>query len=104
MLMSDTARIEALAADQAAIRKVVEDWVLLRDAGRWEEFRSVWNDDGWMTATWFQGPFSDFIAASRAGADSGVEISHFLGGFTCEVAGDRAIAQTKMRIEQRARV
>jgi hypothetical protein len=57
-----------------------------------------------MTATWFQGPFEDFIAASRNGVENGVEISHFLGGFTCELWGDRAIAQTKMKIEQRAEV
>jgi hypothetical protein len=31
-----------------------------------------------------------------------VQISHFLGGFICEVEGDRAIAQSKMKIEQRA--
>ncbi|RHW29187.1 nuclear transport factor 2 family protein [Nocardioides immobilis] len=87
-----------------AIRKVVEDWAVLRDSGRWDEFASVWHDDGWMTATWFQGPFRDFIRVSREGFERGVQISHFLGGFTCEVAVPRAIAQTKMKIEQRASV
>jgi hypothetical protein len=96
--------LDTRSSDEAAIRKVVEDWVLLRDAGFWEEFETVWHDDGWMTATWFQGPFRDFIAASREGFEKGVEISHFLGGFTCEVQGHRAIAQTKMKIEQRALV
>lgn len=91
-------------ADRAAIREVIENWVLLRDAGLWTEFASVWHDDGWMTATWFQGSYRDFIAASREGFEKGTQISHFLGGFTCEVAGNRAIAQTKMKIEQRAAV
>src|SRR6202167_2263217 len=86
----------------AAIRKVVEDWVVLRDSGRWEEFARVWHNDGWMTATWFQGPYTEFIAVSRSGFEHGVNIAHFLGGFSCEVAGNRAIAQTKMKIEQRA--
>jgi hypothetical protein len=85
-----------------AIRRVVEDWVLLRDAGRWEEFADVWHDDGWMTATWFQGPYHEFIRVSRIGFERGVQIAHFLGGFTCDVKADRAIAQTKMKIEQRA--
>ena len=88
----------------AAIRKVVEDWVVLRDSGRWEEFARVWHDDGWMTATWFQGPYTEFIAVSRSGFEHGVNIAHFLGGFSCEIAGNRAIAQTKMKIEQRATV
>jgi len=86
----------------AQIRKVAEDWVLYRDAGLWDEFAGVWHDDGWMTATWFQGPAAEFIRVSRAGFEHGVRIAHFLGGFTCEIAGDRAIAQTKMKIEQRA--
>ena len=86
-------------AAASAIRKVVEDWVVLRDSGRWNEFARVWHDDGWMTATWFQGPYTEFIAVSRSGFEHGVNIAHFLGGFSCEVAGSRAIAQTKMKIE-----
>jgi hypothetical protein len=57
-----------------------------------------------MTATWFQGPARKFIEVSREGFEKGVSILHFLGGFTCDVAGQRAIAQTKMTINQRATV
>jgi hypothetical protein len=83
---------------------VVENWALWRDAGDWERFATVWHDDGWMTATWFQGPARDFIAVSREGFERGVSILHFLGGFTCDVQGSRAVAQTKMTINQRAPV
>ena len=95
---------DSLAADRQAIREVVENWVLWRDAGDWERFATVWHDDGWMTATWFQGPARDFIAVSRQGFERGVSILHFLGGFTCDVSGARAVAQTKMSINQRAAV
>jgi hypothetical protein len=84
------------------IRELVEDWVLWRDAGDWERFRTVWHDDGWMMATWFQGPAERFIEASRDGFERGANILHFLGGSTIEIAGKRAIAQTKMQILQRA--
>jgi hypothetical protein len=97
-----TSKFDDAAA--AEIRKIVEDWALYRDAGLWDEFAAVWHDDGWMTATWFQGPAADFIKASRDGFEHDVRIAHFLGGFTCETAGERAIAQTKMKIEQRATV
>ena len=90
--------------DRAAIREVIENWALWRDAGDWDRFATVWHDDGWMTATWFQGPATRFIEVSREGFDRGVSILHFLGGFTCDVAGHRAIAQTKMTINQRATV
>jgi SnoaL-like domain len=93
-----------ISDEKAAIREVIENWVLWRDAGDWEHFATVWHDDGWMTATWFQGPARKFIEVSREGFEKGVNILHFLGGFTCEVAGCRAIAQTKMTINQRAQV
>ena len=92
------------AADRQAIRDLVENWVLWRDAGDWERFRSVWHSDGRMMATWFQGLAAEFIKVSREGFERGVNILHFLGGHTSEVAGHRAIAQTKMQIMQRASV
>jgi hypothetical protein len=57
-----------------------------------------------MMATWWQGPFEEFIRVSQEGYARGVRILHFLGGCAVEVAGDRAIAQTKMTIAQRAAV
>ena len=93
-----------LTADRLAIREVVENWVLWRDAGDWERFATVWHEDGWMTATWFQGPAKQLIEASRAGFERGVHILHTLGGWTCEVAGLRAISQVKMTIHQRAKL
>jgi len=93
-----------ISDEKAAIREVIENWVLWRDAGDWDRFATVWHDDGWMTATWFQGPARKFIEVSREGFERGVSILHFLGGFTCEVAGYRAISQTKMTINQRATV
>jgi hypothetical protein len=88
--------------DLRAIRELIENWVVWRDAGDWDRFATVWHDDGWMTATWFQGPARDFIEVSREGFDRGVSILHFLGGFSCEVSGSRAVSQTKMTISQRA--
>jgi len=93
-----------MTPDQLAIREVVENWVLWRDAADWDKFATVWHDDGWMTATWFQGPARQFIEVSREGFDRGVNILHFLGGNTCEVVGSRAISITKMTISQRAPV
>jgi hypothetical protein len=96
--------VRNLTADKLAIRETVENWVLWRDAGDWERFATVWHSDGWMTATWFQGPAQKFIDVSREGFDRGVSILHFLGGWTCEIAGNRAISQIKMTINQRAPV
>jgi SnoaL-like domain len=93
-----------MSDDRAAIRELVENWVVWRDAGDWERFATVWHDDGFMMATWFQGPAADFIRVSREGFERGVNILHFLGGHTVDIAGNRAISQTKMTILQRAAV
>ena len=96
--------MNAGSEERLAIRELVENWAVWRDAGDWERFRSAWHDDGRMMATWFQGSADEFIRVTREGWDNGVSILHFLGGSSIDVAGDRAIAQTKMTISQRATV
>ena len=114
--------------DRILIRELVENWVVWRDAGDWERFATVWHDDGFMMATWFQGPAPEFIRVSREGFERGVSILHFLGGNSVDLAAKappsgaadhspkappsgaadnahhRAISQTKMTISQRADV
>lgn len=92
------------ASDRQEIRELIENWAVWRDAGDWDRFRTVWHSGGRMMATWFQGPFEEFITVSREGFAHGVRILHFLGGSSVDVAGDRAVAQTKMTISQRAAV
>jgi SnoaL-like domain len=91
-------------ADKLAIRELVENWVVWRDARLWDRFRTVWHPGGRMMATWFQGTFEEFIEGNDEGWSKGVRILHFLGGSSIDVAGNRAIAQTKMTISQRAPV
>ena len=91
-------------SDRRIIRELVENWAVWRDARLWDRFRTVWHPGGRMMATWFQGSFEEFIAMNDAGWAKGVRILHFLGGSTIDVKGDRAIAQTKMTISQRAPV
>ena len=87
--------------DKLLVRELVECWAVWRDAGDWDRFATVWHDDGWMTATWFQGPAREFIKVSKAGFEKGVSILHFLGGSSVDVNRHRAVAQTKMTISQR---
>jgi SnoaL-like domain len=96
--------MDETTAAKLAIQEVVNDWVVWSDSGDWERFATVWHDDAWMTATWFQGPAIEFQKARRAGFERGVSIIHFLGATSIELAGARAIAQTKMTISQRSSV
>ena len=90
--------------NELEIRQMVERWALWRDAGDWERFATVWHPEGVMMATWFQGPFADFIRVTQEGWARGVSILHFLGGSAVDIAGGRAICQTKMTISQRGEV
>jgi len=94
----------ARIADRLAIRELIENWVLWRDGRMWDRFRTLWHKDGQMWATWFQGHYEDFIRVSQEGYDRGVRIMHTLGGMSIDIKGKRAIAQTRMAIQQRAMV
>jgi hypothetical protein len=90
--------------DRLALRDLIENWAVWRDAGDWERFATVWHDDGVMMATWFQGPAKEFIRVTQEGWKKGVSILHFLGGTSIDLQGARAIVQTKMTISQRGDV
>jgi hypothetical protein len=101
---SEEGTVGDAVADRLLIRELIENWVIWRDAGDWDRFRTVWHEDGRMMATWFQGPAAEFIKVSQEGFARGVQIVHFLAGTSVDLAGNRAIAQTRMTISQRAAV
>ena len=43
--------------ERLAIREIVENWALLRDARRWDRFREIWHEEGRMITTWIEGSF-----------------------------------------------
>lgn len=90
--------------DKLTLREMIENWVVWRDSGDWDRFRSLWHDGGEMNATWMQGSVDAFLRASRAGWDKGVKVWHTLGATSIDLAGPRAVAQTKMTLMQRAPV
>ena len=55
-----------------------------------------------MRATWFAGPFEEFIRVTEEGVTQGLNILHILGGSAVDVNSCRATAMTKMIILQRA--
>ena len=91
-------------ADRLAIRDLIENWVVWRDSGNWDRFPEVWHDGAEMHATWFQGNADAFVRASRQGWDKGARVWHTLGGSSIDLAGPRAVAQTKMTIAARGPV
>ena len=95
---------EPTAADRAAIRELLDAWVIFRDGGDWANLARLWAPDGIMNSTVFVGPASDFVSRCRSRFNSGAEVLHTLSGAVVDISGDRALAQTKMAIHQRAPV
>ena len=102
--LAEGLRSREVATDRMAIRELLENWVVWRDAGEWERFATVWHDNGRMNATWFQASAGDFIAGCRKAFEAGLVGLHSLGGTSIEVRGSRAVAQSKMQIVQRGEI
>ena len=86
------------------IQRVVEDWAIFRDSGQFDRLLPLWHDDGRMMTTWAQVTAAEFVSRSREAFANGAVVHHILGGCHIDIAGNRAIAQTKMTIMQRAEI
>ena len=94
--------IDPTLLDRLAVRQVIEDWVLWRDSGDWDRFAALWRPDGFIMTTWCEASATTFIERGRQAWAAGMRVVHTIDGGHVEVAGDRAIAWTKMQIVQRA--
>jgi len=88
--------------DAAAIRAVVDAWVLWRDTGDWDRLARCWHSGGTMSSTRFRGAAEDFVEQTRIAFERGANVQHFQCGFACDIVGTRAISQVRMQIRQRA--
>ncbi|MDE0307517.1 MAG: aldehyde dehydrogenase family protein [Albidovulum sp.] len=53
--------MDELTQDKLALRALIDNWAIWRDAGFRKKFRTVWHDDGRMMATRTQGAADEFI-------------------------------------------
>ena len=91
--------------DRLAIRELVDNWSLYRDNRDWERFFTVWHEGGAMMTTWGgKASPQQFAEAATKGFERGDRMLHAVGAVTTEINGDRAVAQSKLRIMQRGPV
>jgi len=91
------ARMRALdeLLDRAAITRVIQNWGLARDTGRWDELRAAYTSDATMHTTWFSGSAAEFVERSMSSAKGKARSQHFMGASSIDLNGDRAIAETR---------
>src|SRR3954471_19579056 len=88
--------------DRLEIRTLLENWAMWRDQGAWDRLRTCSHAEAVTVGTWFKCTAEQFVEMTRQTFDRGITILHSLGGSTIDVAGNRAFAQTKVTISQRA--
>jgi hypothetical protein len=94
-----------LLLDQLAVRQLIDDWIIYRDYRQWDRVRETWHDGGVMMTTWGgRGTPEEFAVAAEKGFQHGDRMLHSNGGTAVDIVGDRAVAQTKLRIMQRGLV
>lgn len=79
--------------DYLEIVHIVNGW-MHRDLGEWDEMLELFHPGGTIEITWFEGLFSDFVAASRRMGGSDIRTKHFIGAPTVRFNGNKAIAET----------
>jgi ketosteroid isomerase-like protein len=88
--------------DRLEIRDLLDNWVVWRDSGDFERLSTLWHDDARIVTTWCEVGAQEFMALSKkAWASGAINARHTHGGTNIEIAGDRAVAQTKMTLTQR---
>ena len=80
--------------EKLAITEAVQNWAFARDFGDWDRLRTVFHPDGIMTSTRFTGPAEAFIANAAKNKTS--RSTHFMGGSSIRINGNKAIAESRM--------
>ena len=98
---TDMSAMDAAMRDKLAIREVIESWAIWRDSGDFDRLRTCFHDDGIMNASWFQGSADTFVARARVSFAKGSLSSHVMGATSIDLAGARAVAQSRVTIAAR---
>lgn len=89
---------------KTAIAELVTAWAFHRDQEAWDELLGSFHEDGTISLSWFDGPYRDFVAASkRLASNKGAILKHRLGTPRIVVNGSRALSEVDVTIMVRAK-
>ncbi len=84
------------------ISELMHNWGFWRDQARWDELRTAFHPEGTINVTWFNGLFTDFVAASIEMRKRRTGSKHWIGGSLIRLEGDRALSETNVMIMGRS--
>lgn len=89
---------QASAEDICAIAQLVQRERQARDFKMWDEMAACYAPDAQVEISWFNGPASEFVAASEKIAAYGTRSMHQMSPSVVLVKGDRALTDTGCEI------
>jgi hypothetical protein len=89
-------KISAAIIDREEIRRVIAEWALCRDTGRWEKLLSLYAPGATMQTTWFDGSAEEFVDRSAKGFGKTARGQHLIGASVIDLGEARAIAETRI--------
>lgn len=90
--------MKQILEDKQKIRELAESWVMFRDAADWESFKTIWLPSGTIDTLWYQGPWEGYLERSRESWGRGMSSVHYLCGSLVEIAADRAVCRSNMKM------
>jgi hypothetical protein len=94
--MSESLNKPANVSDREAISELIQAWAYHRDRGNWEKLRDTFCPDGTISLSWFDGPFEQFVDASREMAEKGSQAKHIVSQAVIRLKGNRAVSEANL--------
>lgn len=79
--------------DRLQITDLMNGWIH-RDLEQWQQLADTFHPDGIIEITWFEGPFTEFIAGSKRMGSSDLRTKHLIGAPVVTFNGAKAIVET----------
>jgi hypothetical protein len=92
------------ALDRLEIEGLITDWARWRDNGDWPALLQTFHPGGVIEVSWFRGPFTEFVEASRRRAEERVFAKHIMAGSSIQIARPRAVSETEVLLITDARL
>lgn len=96
-----TDKLEKETRDRLEIRRVIDEWVFVRDDGNWSALRSLFSSEGRMNTNSATATADEFIAYGKQLRSLGLLSHHFTGPSHIRVNGLKALAQTQATLNVR---
>jgi hypothetical protein len=99
--MTETIGTSGNVSDRDAISLLINEWVYHRDRGNWDHLRDTFWPEGTITLSWFDGPFEQFVDASKEMAEKGSQAKHMVDQPFVKIKGKRAVSEANLTLLSR---